>query len=161
MSKVRKTIHGFTHLLRRNGCYDVDYEDVLQESVTRFLEGKRNTFDPTRGELAAYIRGICKSVLSTWIKHSIRGYYIESPVTYEFERPDLEFENNENAKVLFTSALLAANSDKSLVNFAEAILYGAYKRKDIAEDLGWSEKAVSAARIKLQRRMRRVEANGS
>ena len=131
-------------------------EQLVNSAVEACLDGSR-TWDPAAVDLPGFLRGVIRSLTSSEKKKSVRA---RTDAREDFEpvagaAPSAEeraVEEEERALLLRTIEA-AAEDDPDLRALCGAILDGAVKRVELAAALGWSVDRVTAARIKLQRRL--------
>jgi hypothetical protein len=74
----------------------------------------------------------------------------KDPRTEDDDSPD---DSDEGRSAVCDAVEACVKDDAALESFYLTVLDGKTKRDDIAESLGWSPDAVTAARTKLQRRL--------
>lgn len=134
-------------------------EQLVNMAVEACLDGSR-TWDPNAVDFPGFLRGIIRSLTSSEKKSAVRS---KTHAQSDFERimplassPEDEALEEEGRQHILGTIEEAVADDADLRALYGAILDGATKRDDIAASLGWSESRVSAARIKLQRRLVRI-----
>lgn len=153
--------------LCRRLCLGTNGEELFYSAVFAVLDGRRK-WDPERVDLGGFLRGIVRSLASSAVKSQIRhpesrrsafeGAIVESvrdpimvpPPTAEEIAYDVE-----RSEELVAAARECCLGDRDLRLFLAAVLDGCTKRVDIAVELRWTPDRVTAARIKLQRRLAR------
>ena len=134
-------------------------EQLVNTAVESALDGTRN-WDPNAVDLPGFLRGIIRSLTSSEKKKAVRS---KTHAQSDFDRlpiiglvvasPEDDAMEEEGRRAILTSIADAVSDDADLRALYAAILDGATKREDLAETLGWSSDRVTAARIKLQRRL--------
>lgn len=132
-------------------------EQVVNHAVELCLDGTR-TWDSSAVDLPGLLRGIIRSSVSSERKKYVRAKTITSSEMVErhsgladsSEDEIVEEEGREKILALFATCI---DGDADLQALHDAILDGHVKRDDIAAALGWNVDRVTAARIKLQRRL--------
>lgn len=129
-------------------------KDLVDLAIERCLAGKRHWKKQSGySDLEWFLRGVIKSLLSAAVKADKR------------DQADLDDEGNvDRVDVATDSARMecievveviesCASDDEDLSAFYLTVLDGHTKREDIAAALGWDVARVTAARVKLQRRL--------
>jgi hypothetical protein len=135
-------------------------EQLLNSAVEACLDGSR-AWDPTAVDLPGFLRGIIRSMTSSEKKKAVRA---KTDAVADFERhvpladsaEDEALEEDRRREVLAGIEACTAD-DPDLHALYLAVLDGATKREELAVALGWSADRVTAARIKLQRRLLRQD----
>ena len=132
-------------------------EQLVQTAVEHCLDGTR-TWDSSAVDLGGFLRGVIRSLTSSERKKHVRAPRVVSDGGLEQEpspagNPESEAIEEEARSALLSSFAEAARGDPDLEALYATVLDGATKREDIAAALGWDPARVSAARIKLQRRL--------
>jgi DNA-directed RNA polymerase specialized sigma24 family protein len=138
-------------------------DQLVNEAVEACLSGSWN-WDPEKVDLGGLLRGVIRSMISTAHKKRARRAHVVEDVdrlpdegrTSEARLIDAEEANGALDSIEATVEACVAG-DPDLAAFVAAVLDGNVKRDAIGEALGWPVDRVSAARIKLQRRLRRRE----
>ena len=136
-------------------------EQVVNNAVELCLDGTR-TWDPSAVDLPGLLRGIIRSSVSSERKKYVRARTFTNSETVErhagladsTEDEIVEEEGRERILSLFASCI---EGDGDLQALHDTILDGHLKRDDIAAALGWNVDRVTAARIKLQRRVLKMQ----
>jgi hypothetical protein len=136
-------------------------EQLVNMAVEACLDGSR-AWNPATVDFPGFLRGVIRSLTSSEKKSAVRS---KTHAQSDFERivplapsPEDEAIEEEGRKNILGTIERAIGGDADLRAIYEAILDGAVKREEIAASLGWSVDRVSAARIKLQRRLVRLSA---
>lgn len=131
-------------------------EQVVNSAVEACLDGTR-TWDPAAVDLPGFLRGVIRSLTSSAKKSAVRS---KTHAQADFDgilplavSPEDDAVEEEGRIAILASLESAVADDADLRALTAAILDGATKREDIAAALGWSADRVTAARIKLQRRL--------
>jgi hypothetical protein len=154
-----------SHCLRRAGWaagHDdepskMSVEQVVNTAVEHCLDGTRR-WDPSAVDLGGLLRGIIRSITSSERKKYVRAKTLTSSDAVDGcmivadSREDTLLEE-EGRRELLASVENALEGDADLQALYLAILDGHTKRDDIAAALDWDVDRVTAARIKLQRRL--------
>lgn len=151
--------------LRRAGWasgYDAEpskmsVEQLINTSIELALDGTRK-WDPSAVDLPGLLRGIIRSITSSERKKFVRSRTTTNSEIVEhhpglFDSAEDEALAEEERVLLLQTLAAATADDPDLVLLYTTILEGTTKREAIAETLGWSVARVTAARIKLQRRL--------
>lgn len=151
-----RSVIGFSkRYLRRGGP-----EDLVQEAMLRFLDGSRE-WNP-KIALEVFLMGIIRSLASTRAKSQVR---IPVQLVDDHDSPlfgstppeqgiDEILIREESERRFFEIASEAVVGDPELTDYFRHADAGS--RADVSKALGWDPSRVTAARIKLQRRMRRL-----
>jgi hypothetical protein len=127
-------------------------KELVDLAIERCLSGKRH-WNKQSGypDLESFLRSVIKSLVSAAVKSDERNHV------------DLDDEGNvdvaadggvANTRTEVVAAIEnCASDDEELSAFYVTVLDGHTKREDIASALGWDVNRVSAARVKLQRRL--------
>jgi hypothetical protein len=131
-------------------------EQLVNTAVEAALDGTRN-WDPSAVDMGGFLRGIIRSLTSSEKKKAVRS---KTHAQSDFDRvvplvasPEDDAVEEEGRRAILASIEDAVSDDADLRALHAAILDGATKREDLAEALGWPADRVTAARIKLQRRL--------
>ena len=131
-------------------------EQLVHTAVESCLDGSRH-WDPTAVDLGGFLRGVIRSLTSSEKKKAVRA---KTDAYADFDRHagvtesiEDEVVDEENRRELLRSIEAATDDDPDLRALYQVILEGHIKREAIAEALGWSADRVTAARVKLQRRL--------
>jgi hypothetical protein len=134
-------------------------EQLVNMAVEACLDGSR-TWNPETVDFPGFLRGIIRSLTSSEKKSAVRS---KTHAQSDFERlvplassPEDDAIEEEGRQKVLATIEEAIGDDADLGAIYGAILDGAIKREDIAASLGWSVDRVTAARIKLQRRLVRI-----
>lgn len=134
-------------------------EQLVNMAVEACLDGSR-TWNPSTVDFPGFLRGIIRSLTSSEKKSAVRS---KTHAQSDFERivplaasPEEEAIEEEGRKEILGRIEEAIGDDADLRALHTAILDGATKREELAASLGWSVDRVTAARIKLQRRLVRI-----
>lgn len=131
-------------------------EQLVNTAVEHCLEGRR-TWDPDAVDLGGLLRGVIRSLTSAAKDSDVRRRTFAKPDVDEGHAigasPEEEAIEEERRVALLASFDACVGDDPDLRALYEAALDGTTKRDEIAEALGWSADRVTAARIKLQRRL--------
>ena len=132
-------------------------EQLVNTAVEHCLDGTR-AWDPAAVDLAGFLRGVIRSLTSSERKKHVRAPRVVSSEALEHDpspagNPEREAIEEEGRAALLSTFAEAARGDPDLEALYLAVIDGATKREDIAASLGWDPARVSAARIKLQRRL--------
>jgi hypothetical protein len=136
----------------------VSVEQVINDAIERCLEGSRTWNVDAPPELGAFLCGVIKSITSTERKKEVRSKLdlIEDGAASARDPAltvDELLQQEEGRAAICASIELCVEGDDKLELLYLAILDGTVKREEIATALGWTLNDVSAARIKLQRRL--------
>jgi hypothetical protein len=131
-------------------------EQLVNAAVESCLEGKR-VWDPTAVDLPGFLRGVIRSLTSSEKKKAVRAktdafpdFDRQAPIV---ESPEDEAVAEEGRTALLGGIEACTADDPDLQALYRAVVDGTTKREDLAAVLGWSPDRVTAARIKLQRRL--------
>jgi hypothetical protein len=134
--------------------------ELVNTAVESCLSGVR-VWNREAVDLPGFLRGVIRSLTSSEKKKAVRS---KTDVRPDFDRlmpleesPEDEVIEEENRAALLASIAECTKDDPDLVALYRVILEGSIKREEIAGALGWSVDRVTAARIKLQRRLVRHE----
>jgi hypothetical protein len=132
-------------------------EQVVNHAVELCLDGTR-AWDSSAVDLPGLLRGIIRSLVSSERKKYVRARTVTNSETVERHAGVADSSEDEIVEEEGREAILAlvescAAGDADLLALHGAILDGHLKRDDIAAALGWNVDRVTAARIKLQRRL--------
>lgn len=135
-------------------------EQLVNMAVEACLDGSRN-WNPENVDLPGFLRGVIRSLTSSEKKSAVRS---KTHAQADFDRiaplassPEEEALEEEGRRKILGTIEAAVADDAELRALHGAILDGAIKREEIAASLGWSVERVTAARIKLQRRLVRLD----
>lgn len=134
--------------------------DLVNASVLSLLDARRR-WNAAAVDLAGFLRGVIRSHSSSDRKAHARRKAAPPDLERENPTPEDDLLGASRDRELCAIVEMAIGGDRDLALLWAAVWDGALKREDIAEELGWSPDRVTAARIKLQRRLRallRVEA---
>jgi hypothetical protein len=138
----------------------VSVQGVINDAIDRCLAGSRtwNADDPP--ELGAFLCGVIKSITSIEKKKQKRGkadllenLNATTPDPAPSAETNLAEADDEGRKAVRAAFEECVKGDDKLELLYLAILEGNLKREEIAAALGWTADEVTAARIKLQRRL--------
>jgi hypothetical protein len=132
-------------------------QQVINTAIERCLEGRRH-WSEACPDLEVFMKGVIDSTVSASKKASVRDKVRlseDGEVESFEERASVEDDLVAEAGLRGIRAAFEAclDDDPKLQELYLAILDGNVKREEIAEALGWDAKEVSAARIKLKRRL--------
>jgi len=139
--------------------------EAIDLAVERCLTGERRWDEESPPELAGYLCGVIKSLISDERKAFRRDKadlvgeaILEVPDPVRRQGLDAiagasDDDDDEGRTAICAAIEACAEGDETLQLFRLAVLDGNTKREDIASALGWSPDQASAARIKLQRRL--------
>jgi len=134
-------------------------EQLVNTAIEHCLDGTR-TWDSTSVDLAGFLRGIIRSLASSERKKHVRAKTFAKDDLEPYVAPADSIEDEavaeEGRREILGAVEECVNDDADLSALYLAILDGHMKREDIAEALGWDVDRVTAARIKLQRRLVRT-----
>lgn len=136
--------------------------DLVNTALERCLDGRRRWDDEAPPELGAFLCGVIRS-LSSDEKKMFRRDKVEfdsvavdaagdTRINDDGEMDGMD-EGMDEASIIADAVEACATGDAELESFYLAVLDGNTKREDIASALGWLPGEVTAARIKLQRRL--------
>jgi DNA-directed RNA polymerase specialized sigma24 family protein len=130
-------------------------QDVVNEAIDRCLTGDRK-WNPAVN-LETFLRGVVKSVISTAKKSD--GRRKEQPLGADIDDvpapPPDDCKGEEGRSAILDAAAACAQDDPDLSDLYVIVASedGPTKREDLAEARGRSTDRVTAARVKLQRRL--------
>lgn len=131
-------------------------EQLVNSAVEACLDGSR-TWNPDAVDLPGFLRGVIRSLTSAAKKSAVRS---KTHAQADFEglvplaaSPEDDAVEEEGRVAVLASLEAAVADDPELKALCGAILDGATKREDLAAALDWRADRVTAARIKLQRRL--------
>jgi len=132
-------------------------EQVINTAIERCLAGRR-TWSDTCPDLEAFLNGVVDNLVWTEKKRTIRAKTDPTPnagVDTAEDNPSAEdsIVAEQGRRAICAAFEACVDDDAKLQDLYLAILDGNVKREDIAKALGWSPEEVSAARIKLRRRL--------
>jgi hypothetical protein len=130
---------------------------VINTAVVRCLEGRRHWSDSC-ADLEVFLKGVVDNLVWTAKKAALRDKAAPAPDAGVEAADDCPSAEDMLAAEQGRAAICAAfeacvDDDAKLEDLYLAILDGHVKRDDIARTLGWSSEQVSAARVKLKRRL--------
>jgi hypothetical protein len=130
---------------------------VIDTAIERCLEGRRNWSDACP-DLEAFLKGVIDSIVWTAKKATIRARVDPAPdvgVDLVGEGPSAEdtLAVEKGSSAIRDAFEECARGDAALEDLYLAILEGNVERDEIAKALGWTGEQVSAAKIKLRRRL--------
>ena len=131
-------------------------EQVVNMAVEACLDGSRS-WNPDAVDFPGFLRGVIRSLTSSEKKSAVRS---KTHAQADFERlvplatsPEEDAVEEEGRQAIVAMVEAAVGDDPDLRALYGAIVDGATKREELAAALGWSAERVTAARIKLQRRL--------
>jgi hypothetical protein len=136
-------------------------EQLIDTAVERCLDGTRE-WDPESVDLAGLLCGVIRSLTSTEFKKYKRATSSIRELSNDFERgSDTVLTSTAEEQLLAEEARIelldevaaCARGDDELEHLYAAILEGHTTREELATALGWTRDRVTAARVKLQRRL--------
>jgi hypothetical protein len=139
----------------------VSVEQLVAFAIERAIDSR--TWDPSRVDFIGFLRGVVKSLAWSEVKRVLRaktyasadleGYMTVAEMVAK--SPEDEAIAEENRQEFFADVAACAAGDDHLELLLLAVLDVdvGIKRAEIAAALGWDEDQVSAARVKLQRRL--------
>jgi hypothetical protein len=132
-------------------------QQVINTAVERCLEGRRR-WSESCPDLEIFLKGVIDNIVWTAKRSALRDKAESAPDAGIETADDSPSAENALAAEQGRAALCAAfetcvDGDPKLQDLYLAILDGNVKRDDIAQTLGWSAEEVSAARVKLKRRL--------
>jgi hypothetical protein len=133
--------------------------EIVNEAIQRCLDGRRRWNEENPPELGAFLCGVIRGLPSDMKKMSRRDKVDLDGVAVDAARDtrisdDGEVDGPDDAWTPICEAVAAcAEGDPALESFYLAVLDSNTKREEIAATLGWSPADVTAARVKLQRRL--------
>jgi hypothetical protein len=114
-------------------------------------------WNPEAVDLTGFLRGIIRSLTSSERKKEVRAKTFPKADLEEYllvaESHESELVDEEGYRELCAEVEACTADDPDLQALYLAVIDGNVKRETIAEVLGWSVDRVTAARIKLQRRL--------
>lgn len=133
-------------------------EQAVNTAIERCLEGRRRWNDNDPPDFLAFLCGVIRSVVSDEKKMACRHKTDPDPDAVDAATDPTTEHDPADGLDADTSAVCdaveaCAKGDDALESYYLSVLGGNTKREAIAEDLGWSSEAVTAARNKLQRRL--------
>jgi hypothetical protein len=155
----------YFHLRRKGWAAGRDEEPSrmsVDQAVNTAIERALTTreWDPEKVDLLGFLRGIIRSLTSTERKAEVRAKQRIAGRAEELVIPvdshEDEIIDEEGQHELCEAVESCTTGDADLEAFYLAIIDGNVKREAIAEALGWDVDRVTAARIKLQRRLVRT-----
>jgi hypothetical protein len=153
--------------LRRVGWADghdqepspMSVKQAINIAIERCLDGSRRWNDDDPPEFGAFLCGVIRSIISDERKKVRRSKldFDEASVAGAADpRSDGDGQSDgadEGRTAICAAVEACTRDDEALESFYLAVLDGHTKREDIAAALGWTPDAVTAARVKLQRRL--------
>jgi hypothetical protein len=136
--------------------HKMNAQELVDLAIERCVAGKRH-WKKQSGytDLESFLRGVIKSLVSSAVKADKRDQADlddDGDVDHVDAATDVGLESIRTELVAAIES--CASDDEDLVAFYFAVVDGQHtKREDIAAALGWDVSRVSAARIKLQRRL--------
>jgi hypothetical protein len=132
-------------------------EQLVQTAVQHCLDGTRR-WDSSAVDLPGLLRGVIRSLTSSERKKFVRTKTLTSSETIECRADTVDSPEDdvieEESRAEFLRVVEACTSgDPDLEALYLAIVDGNTKREDIAAALAWDADRVTAARMKLQRRL--------
>ncbi len=133
-------------------------KELVDVAIGQCLEGERHWYRSSHySSLEYFLRGVIRSLLSSAVKADGRDKTDldeQGVVDPPAETPAPDSRILDEARTAIVAAVeCCANDDAELSDFYLAVLDGHTKRDDIATALGWDVDRVTAARVKLQRRL--------
>lgn len=133
-------------------------EQLVQTAVEHCLDGTR-AWDPDAVDLGGLLRGVIRSLTSSEKKKDVRARTFASDDMEQYfevaDSAETEIVAEEGRKEILAMVEVCVADDPDLRALYDAIVDGNTKREDLAAALGWKADRVTAARIKLQRRLLR------
>jgi hypothetical protein len=134
-------------------------EQLVNAAVEVCLDGTR-VWDPKAVDLGGFLRGVIRSLASSERKKEFRAKtYATQDMSKHFEPLDSAEDDvvgEENRRSILATVEECIGDDADLRALYLAILEGHTKREELAAVLNWKADRVTAARIKLQRRLIRA-----
>jgi hypothetical protein len=132
-------------------------QQVINTAVERCLQGRRHWTDSCP-DLEVFLKGVIDSIIWTAKKAALRDKAEPEPDAGTETADDCPTAEEALAAEQGRAAICAAfeacvDDDPKLQDLYLAILDGHVKRDDISQALGWTAEEVSAARVKLKRRL--------
>ena len=132
-------------------------QQVVNTAIERCLEGRR-TWSDSCPSLETFLKGVIDNLVWTEKKRAIRSKAdpaTDSGVETADGNPSAEDSliGEQGRAAIYAAFEACVEDDAKLQDLYLAILDGNVKRDDIATALGWTAEDVSAARIKLKRRL--------
>lgn len=131
-------------------------EQVVNSAVEACLDGTR-VWNSDAVDLPGFLRGVIRSLTSSAKKSAVRS---KTHAQADFDglvplaaSPEDDAVEEEGRREILAALETAVADDADLKALYLAVLDGATKREDLAAALGWRADRVTAARIKLQRRL--------
>lgn len=138
----------------------VSVREMIDEAIDRCLTGSRNWNADDPPELGAFLCGVIKSITWAAKKKQLRSKIDSLEGQHETTadpQPSVETvladEQDDGRRAVRAAFDECVKGDDKLELLYLAILDGNLKREEIATALDWSSDEVTAARIKLQRRL--------
>ena len=131
-------------------------KELVDLAIERCLSGKRHWKKQSGSQdLESFLRGVIKSLVSSAVKADKRD---QAKLDEEGDVDRVDAATDVDLESVRTEVVAAiescASDDEDLLAFYFAVVDGHHtKREDIAAALGWDVTRVSAARVKLQRRL--------
>ncbi len=132
-------------------------QEIVNLAIERCLSGERKWTDNAPNDLEQFLCGVIKSLVWSAKKHARRDKAMPTENAGDDvrdEQPGVDdvLAERDRSDVL-SAAAKSVEGEDDLEALYLAILDGYLKREELAEVLGWSVDAVTAGRIKLQRRL--------
>ncbi len=132
-------------------------QDTVNLAIERCLDGSRKWTDDAPEDLERFLCGVIKSIVSSARKSADRDKATPTEdageeVQHHDPLPD-EILAEGDRSLLLEATAATVEGDEEQEQLYLAILDGYMKREELAEVLGWTVDAVTAKRIKLQRRL--------
>lgn len=131
-------------------------KELVDLAIERCLAGKRHWKKQSGyADLESFLRGVIKSLVSSAVNADKRD---QADLDEEGDVDRVDVATDAGLESVRTDVVVAiercASDDEDLSAFYFAVVDGHHtKREDIAAALGWDVARVSAARVKLQRRL--------
>lgn len=132
-------------------------EDVVNTAIDRCLNGDRVWSTNASDDLEVFLKGVIKSIVWSMKKAAIRSATTPAAdagvdCTHDAVPADEMIAESGRCDVL-AAAARCVEGDEDLEAYYLAVLQDGPTRDEIAKTLGWAADKVTAARIKLQRRL--------
>ena len=134
----------------------MEAQELVNKAIEKCLNGERLWSDDAP-DLEIFLCGVIKSLCSSARKSAVRSRVMlidDAGANAPSGLPPADEALAERGRSEILEAFAASiKGDEELEDLHRAILEGHTKREQIAEALQWSVERVSAARVKLQRRL--------
>ncbi len=149
---IQSDIYNRLIRLSRNRGVNDDARDLVHSAFEAYLAGNRK-WDPSKTNFIGFMIGTVRSLRSVKAKSHARLAALSSVPAQQSKNSEDYYLNAETLSYLSGLIDSCVADDQDLKSLWLAVKDGCVTRSELASSLCWTADRVSAARIKLQRRL--------